>query len=190
MSIVLSQNQVVRRDRVIEAAMRLAGEGGYDAVQMRDVAAEAQVALGTIYRYFSSKDHLLAATMVEWARTLHRQLRTRPPRGDTPAERVVDVVRRVTKAIEEEANLAAALVTAISAPDPAVSECQAEVGAVMAQMLSEPMDGVDRELAAGVIRVMSHVWFSALVGWVNGWSNVGQAGDELECAARLLLAHA
>ena len=54
-------------------------EGGYEAVQMRDVAARANVALGTIYRYFSSKDHLLAAVMVEWCRDLERRVGLRPP---------------------------------------------------------------------------------------------------------------
>ena len=61
----LTPNQAARRERVIDAALELAAEGGYDAVQMRDVAGRAQVALGTIYRYFSSKDHLLAAAQVE-----------------------------------------------------------------------------------------------------------------------------
>ena len=58
-----ARNQAARRERVIAAAVDLASEGGYDAVQMRDVATTAGVALGTIYRYFSSKDHLLAETM-------------------------------------------------------------------------------------------------------------------------------
>lgn len=186
----LTRSQAARRQRVIQAAMRLAGTGGYDAVQMRDVATEAQVALGTIYRYFSSKDHLLAATLVDWAGALERRLASQPPRGNTAADRVVDVVRRATKAMEREPNLAAALVTAVTAPDPAVSECQAEVGVIMRQVLWAPMQDVDGELVEGVIRVMSHVWFSSLLGWVNGWSNVGQVGDELEAAARLLLAHA
>ena len=61
----LTKSQAARRERVIRAAMELGAEGGYDAVQMRDVAQRAGVALGTIYRYFSSKDHLLAAAMVE-----------------------------------------------------------------------------------------------------------------------------
>ena len=34
-------------------------KGGYDAVQMRTVAERADVALGTLYRYFPSKIHLL-----------------------------------------------------------------------------------------------------------------------------------
>src|SRR5579884_3629276 len=56
----LTRAQQARRQRVVDSAMTLALEGGYDAVQMRDVAARAHVAMGTVYRYFSSKDHLLA----------------------------------------------------------------------------------------------------------------------------------
>ena len=45
--------------------LSLAAEGGYDAVQMRDVAARAEVALGTLYRHYASKDQLLLAAMAE-----------------------------------------------------------------------------------------------------------------------------
>jgi DNA-binding transcriptional regulator YbjK len=34
----LTPNQAARRQSVIDAAMKLAADGGYDAVQMRDVA--------------------------------------------------------------------------------------------------------------------------------------------------------
>src|SRR5277367_6168901 len=49
----LTRAQQARRQRVIDAAMTLALEGGYEAVQMRDVAARADVAMGTVYRYFT-----------------------------------------------------------------------------------------------------------------------------------------
>ena len=48
-----------RRRRIIDATLALASKGGYDAVQMRAVAEKADVALGTLYRYFPSKIHLL-----------------------------------------------------------------------------------------------------------------------------------
>ena len=184
----LTRSQAARRSRVIEAAFQLAGEGGYDAVQMRDVASTASVALGTIYRYFSSKDHLLAATLVEWNRDLQRRLNQRPARGATPADRVVDVLRRSTRALERNPTLTAALVTAVSAPDPAIKDCQREVDAIMVSILSQAMgDDVDEELKRGVCRVLTHVWFSALIGWVNGWGTGIDVGDELETATRLLL---
>src|SRR5881392_2968914 len=108
----MTRSQQARRDRVIEAALQLAAEGGYDAVQMRDVASRAHVALGTIYRYFASKDHLLAATLVEFSHEIQERLERQPPRGVTAADRTVDVIRRAMKAIERQPRLGKAMVTA------------------------------------------------------------------------------
>ena len=66
----LTRAQQARRQRVVDAAMSLGLDGGYEAVQMRDVAARADVAMGTVYRYFTSKDHLLAAALVHWVEQL------------------------------------------------------------------------------------------------------------------------
>ena len=167
--------------------MSLASEGGYDAVQMRDVATSAQVALGTIYRYFSSKDHLLAASMVEWARDLQRRVAQRPARGDTAADRVIEIVRRATRNLEREPQLTAALITAMSSTDPAVKPCQREVGELMSAVLAGAMADVDEDRRAGVCRVLTHVWFSALIGWVSGWGDGVDVAGEVEHAAHLLL---
>ena len=52
-----------RRKRILDATYQLASEGGFDAVQMRAVADQADVALGTLYRYFPSKIHLLVSAL-------------------------------------------------------------------------------------------------------------------------------
>jgi TetR/AcrR family transcriptional regulator, cholesterol catabolism regulator len=181
----LTRGQAARRSRVLTAAIELASEGGYDAVQMRDVATRAQVALGTIYRYFNSKDQLLAAALVEWASDLERRLAQKPPKGATVADRVVDVLRRASRAMERNPTLTSALVTAIASPDPAVREFQHDVDKIMETLVSDALEGVAD--AEGIRRVLSWVWFAALIGWVNGWTNAGTVGDELERAARLLV---
>src|SRR5436309_6881307 len=106
-----------RKKRLITAAVALAAEGGYDAVQMRDVAARAEVALGTLYRHYASKDQLLLACMAHQASTLRERLDQRPPRGDAPADRVADVLRRATRALERQPRVTHALVTAMSVAD-------------------------------------------------------------------------
>lgn len=75
----LTQRQEARRRRILEACARLASRGGFDAVQMREVAESSQVALGTLYRYFPSKIHLLVATMQDQLEHLHATLRKKPP---------------------------------------------------------------------------------------------------------------
>ena len=58
-----SDAQRDRRKRILDATIALASQGGFDAVQMRSVAEQADVALGTLYRYFPSKIHLLVSAL-------------------------------------------------------------------------------------------------------------------------------
>ncbi len=183
----LTPNQAARRERVLDAAMSLAAEGGYDAVQMRDVATRAQVALGTIYRYFSSKDHLLAACQLELWRAMADRFERRPPQGATPADRVVELLTRAMQAAEREPRRTAALVTASASPDPAVRDCQIELMATMDEVIAAPMGDLDPVLRARVVRTLRMAWFGWLVGWVNGWNDTATVNAELESAIRLLL---
>ena len=184
----LTANQARRRERVVHAALELAAEGGYDAVQMREVAATAQVALGTIYRYFSSKDHLLAAAMADWTGALQTRLLHAPPRGATPTDQLVDILRRACRNLEREPRLTAALITSLSSSDEGVAECTHEVERHMTEITGSVLDGMDPEFCAGVNAVLRHVWYSTLLSWAHGRTDIAQVGKELERAARLLLA--
>jgi AcrR family transcriptional regulator len=183
----LTPNQAARRSRVLDAALDLASEGGYDAVQMRDVAARAQVALGTIYRYFSSKDHLLAACQVELWRAQVQRLAQRPPDGATPADRVVSFLGRAMRGAYAEPERTAALITASSAPDPAVRECQLEIMTMIDGVLADAMGDVDPERRERIAVTLRQLWFSWLLNWVNGWNDAATVDHQLESATRLLL---
>ncbi len=184
----LTANQAARRERVIRTALELGSTGGYDAVQMRDVAAEAGVALGTIYRYFDSKDHLLAAAMVEWVADLERRVGQKPPKGDTLADRVLDVLGRATRAMEREPRLSEAVVTALMSPDRGAAACQESVSGSLTRILAAALGSdFSEELRADLTRTLGHVWFSALIGWVNGWSGIERVGDEVALATHLIL---
>ena len=183
----LTPNQAARRNRVIDAAMALAAEGGYDAVQMRDVAARAQVALGTIYRYFSSKDHLLAACQVELWQVQVERLAQRPPDGSTPADRVVNFLARAMRGASSDPERTAALITASSAPDPAVRECQLELMAMIDGVLADAMGDIDPDRRDRIAITLRQLWFSWLLNWVNGWNDAATVSRQLESATRLLL---
>ncbi|WP_405182592.1 TetR/AcrR family transcriptional regulator [Nocardia sp. NBC_01377] len=71
----LPEWQLARRGQIIDAAIDLLGERPYENIQIRDVAQRAGVALGTLYRYFESKEHLYAITLLEWVRPVREPAR-------------------------------------------------------------------------------------------------------------------
>jgi TetR/AcrR family transcriptional regulator, cholesterol catabolism regulator len=176
-----------RRRRLIDAALSLAREGGYDAVQMRDVAARAEVALGTLYRQFSSKDQLLLAALADQADALRTRLAQRPPRGDAPGDRVADVLRRATRALTREPSTTAAMVTALSSPEAGAATAKAEVYSVMRTIIGGAIDGDDVPDIDGVLRVLGYVWLATLSAWVGGMTDADGMADDLSTAAHLLL---
>jgi AcrR family transcriptional regulator len=183
----LTPNQAARRARVLEAAMVLAADGGYEAVQMRDVATKAEVALGTIYRYFSSKDHLLAACQVDLWQNQAGRLQEHPPDGDTAAERVQNIISRAMRGALREPRRTAALITASSSPDPAVRDCQAQIMDIMDQVLRDAMSDVDDDRRGRIAVTLRQVWFSWLLNWVNGWNDAATVDEEISSSINLLL---
>lgn len=186
----LTERQAARRARVIEAAMALAASGGYEAVQMRDVANEAGVALGTLYRYFSSKDQLLVAGMAEWTRELQRRLTARPPEGDSAADRVMAVLERATRALDRSPKLTGAVVTALSSlspDDPSGLEYAREVYGVIGEIIGVAMENGGPAEREEIVRVIGQVWFATLIEFVRGWIDARQMLADLESAVRLLL---
>lgn len=56
----------IRKRQIIETAMRLFYEKGYENTSMEDIAGELQVVKGLCYRYFDSKQALFAVAINEY----------------------------------------------------------------------------------------------------------------------------
>jgi AcrR family transcriptional regulator len=78
------------RARILAAASELFAERGLDA-SMPELAERAGVGVGTVYRAFPDKDHVLSAVMAERFRWLARQIHT-AIEADDPWAAFTDVV--------------------------------------------------------------------------------------------------
>lgn len=183
-----TDKQVERRQRVLRTAIELAAEGGYEGVQMREVAERADVALATLYHYFSSKDHLLAESLTEWIRGLEADVSRNLARGDTTLQRVLDLLHRATSAMQTNQQVGAALIGGLVAEGEQVAACQQALHETFSAMLATAFDAdypTDRR--DKIIRSLEHIWFSELIAWKNGWNPFEQGVRELEDAAELFL---
>jgi AcrR family transcriptional regulator len=178
-----------RRKRILDATLALASKGGYEAVQMRAVAERADVALGTLYRYFPSKIHLLVSGLArEFERTQERLDRTPIP-GDTPYDRMLYVLGRTTRTMQREPMLTEAMTRAFMFADPSAAAEVNIVASLMETLLTRAMhDGEPSADDRAIARVIGDVWLSNLVAWVTRRASATDVSNHLELAARLLLA--
>jgi len=183
-----SAAQRERRKRILDATLALASKGGYDAVQMRAVAERADVALGTLYRYFPSKIHLLVSALTEEFERMQEKLDRRPVPGDTPAERMAYVLAKVTRTMQRDPMLTEAMTRAFMFADPSAADEVNTVAKLMVRMFTRAMhEGEPSADDIAIARVIGDVWLSNLVAWVTRRATTDDVSSRLDLAARLLL---
>ncbi|KQY51003.1 TetR/AcrR family transcriptional regulator [Nocardioides sp. Root140] len=172
---VLSPARAATRERLIDAAIELATEGGYDAAGIRQVAARAGVSVPTVYQHASSKDQLLVEALMTLGERSTEGVRQRRPREKTPAARLSAVFRRVMRQAGEKPLLYQALYRAYVASAPALTALDGPVGfgPERARWIGETLragdvgDHTDEEIESAS-RILSMMFLGAMIGVAAG----------------------
>lgn len=132
-----------KTEAILDAAMRLLVDGGLEAVTLQRVASELGIVTTALYRYFASKDALIAALQRRAVGTMHEHF--------TSVRRDVDT-RRLSA---EVAALAPLL--ALSRAYVALPETHAETFRLVAILLGDPRRLVADEEAAKAAPVVAAI---------------------------------
>jgi AcrR family transcriptional regulator len=183
--------------RIVETAVDLAEQGGFENVRLREVAAASGVALGTLYRHFRSKEDLLLAALAREMAELERRMQERPIAGTDPLERVTQFFRVATRAFCRRPNLARAALRAVASGDHELTEKVSRFHDNLVALTVDALRGgparAEEERAEASARedaiadVLQNVWFSALVGWGGGLHGQNVVVDKVRAAAELVL---
>jgi AcrR family transcriptional regulator len=182
----LSPAQATTRQRLLEAARELASEGGYEAVNMRKVAARAGLSAPTAYQYFASKDHLLVDSMVSLVDDTTSAVQARPTRGGSAIDRTVATLRRVMRRVEKEPNLYIAMIRAYISGSPAVSHARAAMESSMRSWIDAALGSTEIGDREAVVSILESVLFANMVGLVTGSRRPADVANQLERAVRVL----
>jgi AcrR family transcriptional regulator len=182
-----SEAQRERRKRILDATLAIASKGGYEAVQMRAVAERADVAVGTLYRYFPSKVHLLVSALGrEFERIEAKTDRT--AMAGTPYERLHQMISRLNRAMQRNPLLTEAMTRAFVFADASAAGEVDYVGKLMDTMFARAMsDGEPTEDQYHIARVISDVWLSNLLAWLTRRASATDVSKRLDLAVRLLI---
>lgn len=187
----MTSTQLVRRAKLVETVIELVGEVGPDAVQMRDVAERSGIALGTAYRYFASKEHLLAVALAEWQERLTRRVLhpggSASPPGD-PAEPVVAFLRRELRAFARAPQMGTLMVRMHVSTDPYVRDALARMSAANTAVMRQLLAEVEPDTAQHLQAALDALLMNCLVQWTTGRQTMAESAARLDAVARLILA--
>jgi TetR/AcrR family transcriptional regulator, cholesterol catabolism regulator len=183
----LTPAQQQRRARILQAGADLLAVRQYDNIQMKDVAERADVALGTLYRYFASKEHFFSAVMVQWAASLQRQIGRHPLQGDTNAERLYDVFQRAVKAFQRQPQFYRVIMMMQGSDDPFARESTEQLSRGTLETFSGALQGLPDDVALGIVAVSEAVLDTSLRSWAMGRTPISAVYEALRTASHLLL---
>jgi AcrR family transcriptional regulator len=183
-----------RSRRIVDSAVELAEQGGFEAVRLRDVASHAGVALGTLYRRFRSKEDLLVAAFEREMVGLEERVLQRLPEDASHVDRLGNLFALVTRNFCRKPNLARALLKALVSGDPELAARVAELHRRFERLIVAALRGAapgedeepcaeDRTMAWS----MNLVWFGLIIGWASGVNTQPVVVEKTREAARLML---
>lgn len=170
-----------RTDDILDAAVELAEEGGFDNVRQREVAARAGVALGTLYARFHSKEELLSAALARRAQGFQQRCEKTPAAGATPEERLASFFAQATREHCRKPHYGRAVLRAMASGVPEVAARVVAYQGLMAGLVIAAIRGAPSSQEAPsdqeqlLTFLLLQIWFSTLVGWSAGLFTVDGA---------------
>ena len=173
------------RGRILEAALGLFADRGYEATTMRDVAREAGASLGLAYRYFASKEEFalalymrLAEESEEWARY--------GLEGGTVAERFEAAMLAKLDQVSPHRGPLAALLTRALDPNSSTSalaegtaEVREKMGGVFLEVVRSASDAPRERQARELATVLYGVHLAIILYWFHDKTQDARATREL-----------
>jgi AcrR family transcriptional regulator len=186
----LTSKALRTRERILEAALLLFAEKGYEATTMRDVAREAGASLGLAYRYFASKEEFALALYMRLAEGSEGWAREGLV-GGTVAERFERaMVAKLDQVSPHRGPLAALLSRALD-PDSSISALgegtaavREKMGGVFLEVVRGASDNPGEKQARQLGNVLYALHLAILLYWFHDRTPDARATRELVGTAR------
>jgi AcrR family transcriptional regulator len=148
------------------------------------------VALGTVYRYFSSKDHLLAAALEDWQRRLTRRIlaaRDRSDRDQDPLLGVLDYLQRAQRAFHRNPAMTTLMFQTATSADPEAKATIDQMNRTNTEMFNRLLEGVAPEDIPNITFCLNAALNTALSGVLTGMMTLEESLSRVDWVARVLL---
>jgi len=183
-----SQGQKERYDRMLRAAVKLGSRQDFERVQMQDVAAESEVAIATLYRYFPSKVHLFVGVMRAELEKVDPAVFVVQDGQDLGAV-VTDLLMLFTREMNQNRRLSMSMIQSIILSEGLDSPDTAAIEQIFLDLLLR-IAGWNEQPTPDQRRrcwLVIQCWFGVLVTTLSGNRPLESAEDDVRRACELLI---
>lgn len=179
-----------RQHAILDATLHAATCGGYPAVQMRAVADVAGIGVGTLYRLFPSKPHLLVAVLRREFDRLAADCAW--SNSDTaPGQRVRALTRRLHAEWQLDPNLTEATTRALVIADATAATTVTQTAHILQQLFARALGGANvTERHRDIAGLITDVWLANLTAFSSHRASAAQARERIDRGTELLLGEA
>ena len=183
-----SEGQKARYQRIIEVAITLGSKFDFEHVQMQDVAADAEVAIATLYRYFPSKVHLFVAVMRSFVNEVDSE-QIVPVLGQSPAEAAGDLLVRMTEQLNHHRQLSLSMIQSMIFVESLENADREEIKGVFQDIILRLAGwrGAPTEEQHRRAWLLTQCWFGVLMMVLNRSRTPELAEADIRRACELLL---
>ena len=179
------------RGRLYATAIRMISDRGYDATTLREIAKEAGVSVGLLYRYFPSKQAVIIALYDELSRDFSRQAATM--KSGKWRDRFIFALEASLRVLQPHRTALRALIPVlVGDPDDGVfadgtAFSRLRVQKVFEDAVAGSTDAPKLPLAVGLGRVLYLVHLAVLLWWLLDKTPKQRATSALVALTKQLL---
>jgi TetR/AcrR family transcriptional regulator len=99
------REKLMQRQEMLDAALELFSEKGYHNVSMHEIAEKAEFAMGTLYKFFKSKEDLYKTLILDQSRIFHETLMKAIEEPDDEIEKLRNYVKARSRLFMENVSI-------------------------------------------------------------------------------------
>ena len=186
-----SRQGAAARDRLYETAIRMISERGYEATTLREIAKDAHVSVGLLYRYFPSKQAVIIALYEALSRDFSGQAAAMKP--GKWRDRFLFALETSVRALQTHRTTLRALIPVLIAdPDDGVfaegtAFSRLRVQQVFEDVVAGATDAPEAPIAGALGRLLYLVHLAVLLWWLLDKTPKQRATDALVALIEQLL---
>jgi len=181
-----SNTKLERKQKILIAARDVISKHGSASLNMKELALIAEVPRASLYRTYTSKEHIISDLTLEWGLSLVKRLQAAAPKGKTNGAKIKSVFKSILQEAENNPRLISAVLENLLSDDDSTRKLQIKFEELLPALLTSVIDYQSIPEAKKVMDCFLRLLLANLLMLSSGRSSLKESLSQMTFAAEKL----